>query len=167
MHTPKSKVNIGITLLIALLVTLVTGIILHLKKHGIVVEPRPLIKTIHWIAGLLLDSRLTDGNTHMCPRKTILENVCEHQATLPLVLERYVGCHCPYVGYLHHGTCKTSLTCKDTPSRHVALRTRSGNVCSHRRPSRPRHPRSQPPEKSQVAHNELHISVNGKIRNYI
>lgn len=54
MYTPKSKVNIGVTLLIALLVTLVTGIILHLKKHGIVVEPRPLIKTIHWIAGFLM-----------------------------------------------------------------------------------------------------------------
>lgn len=52
MATPKSKANVGMTLLILFVITLVTGIILHLKKHGIIIEPRPVIKTIHWIAGI-------------------------------------------------------------------------------------------------------------------
>lgn len=54
MNSSKSKVNIGITLLAALVITLATGIILHLKSHGIVIEPRPLIKIIHWVAGLVM-----------------------------------------------------------------------------------------------------------------
>lgn len=39
------------TLLVLFVITLATGIILHLKKHGIIIEPRPVIKTIHWLAG--------------------------------------------------------------------------------------------------------------------
>ena len=54
MATPKSKANIGMTLVIMFVITLATGIILHLKKHGIIVEPRPAIKTLHWVAGVLM-----------------------------------------------------------------------------------------------------------------
>ena len=54
MATPKSKANIGMTLVILFAITLVTGIILHLKKHGIIIEPRSVIKIVHWIAGLLI-----------------------------------------------------------------------------------------------------------------
>lgn len=54
MTKPKTKANIGLTLIILFLITLVTGIILHLKKHGIVVEPRAVIKIIHWSAGFLM-----------------------------------------------------------------------------------------------------------------
>ncbi len=54
MATPKSKANIGITLVILFAITLVTGIILHLKKHGIIIEPRSVIKIVHWIAGFLM-----------------------------------------------------------------------------------------------------------------
>lgn len=54
MTTPKIKANVGITLVILFLITLVTGIILHLKKHGIIIEPRPVIKIIHWVAGVLM-----------------------------------------------------------------------------------------------------------------
>lgn len=42
------------TLVILFLITLATGIILHLKKHGIVLEPRPVIKIIHWAAGFAM-----------------------------------------------------------------------------------------------------------------
>lgn len=56
MATPKTKANVGMTLLILFVITLATGIILHLKKHGIVIEPRPVIKMVHWIAGLLMAS---------------------------------------------------------------------------------------------------------------
>ena len=42
------------TLVILFAITLVTGIILHLKKHGIIIEPRSVIKIVHWIAGLLM-----------------------------------------------------------------------------------------------------------------
>lgn len=54
MASPKSKANVGMTLVILFVITLVTGIILHLKKHGIIIEPRAVIKTIHWIAGFLM-----------------------------------------------------------------------------------------------------------------
>lgn len=54
MATPKTKANVGITLLILFLITFVTGIILHLKKHGVIIEPRPVIKTLHWISGFLM-----------------------------------------------------------------------------------------------------------------
>ncbi len=54
MATPKSKANLGMTLVVLFAITLVTGIILHLKKHGMIVEPRPVIKCIHWIAGFLM-----------------------------------------------------------------------------------------------------------------
>lgn len=54
MNSPKSKVQVGVSLLTLFLITVVTGIILHLKKHGIVVEPRPVIKIIHWSAGFIM-----------------------------------------------------------------------------------------------------------------
>lgn len=54
MATPRSKANVGMTLLVLFVITLVTGIILHLKKHGIIIEPRSVIKIIHWLAGFLM-----------------------------------------------------------------------------------------------------------------
>lgn len=56
MTTPKTKANVGLTLVILFLITLLTGVILHLKKHGIIVEPRSVIKMVHWIAGFLMVS---------------------------------------------------------------------------------------------------------------
>lgn len=47
----KTKANIGITLVIGFAITLIIGIILHLKSHGIVLEPRKILKIIHWVAG--------------------------------------------------------------------------------------------------------------------
>lgn len=40
------------TLVVLFLITLTTGIILHLKSHGTIVQPRSVIKVIHWVAGL-------------------------------------------------------------------------------------------------------------------
>ena len=54
MATPKSKANIGMTLVILFAITLVTSLILYLKKHGLILEPRSVIKIVHWIAGLLM-----------------------------------------------------------------------------------------------------------------
>lgn len=54
MATPKSKANVGITLVILFLITLVTGIILHLKSHGTIIQPRTVIKVVHWVAGLMM-----------------------------------------------------------------------------------------------------------------
>lgn len=51
MNSLKIKSNTGLTLLALFAVTLTTGVILHLKKHGIIVEPRSILKVIHWIAG--------------------------------------------------------------------------------------------------------------------
>lgn len=50
----KVKSGVGMTLIVLFVITLVTGIILHLKKHGVVVEPRDVIKLIHWLAGFTM-----------------------------------------------------------------------------------------------------------------
>lgn len=47
----KTKANNGIALVITFAVTLVIGIILHLKSHGIIIQPRGVLKTVHWIFG--------------------------------------------------------------------------------------------------------------------
>lgn len=47
----KTKANIGIALVIAFAVTLTIGVILHLKGHGIIVQPRGVLKAVHWIFG--------------------------------------------------------------------------------------------------------------------
>lgn len=54
MATPHSKANVGMTLVILFLITLITGIILHLKSHGIIIQPRGAIKVVHWVSGLLM-----------------------------------------------------------------------------------------------------------------
>lgn len=54
MASPKSKANIGMTLVILFLITLITGIILHLKSHGTIIQPRGVIKIAHWVAGILM-----------------------------------------------------------------------------------------------------------------
>lgn len=56
MATPKTKANVGMTLIILFLITLITGVILHLKSHGIIIQPRSVIKVVHWVAGLLMAS---------------------------------------------------------------------------------------------------------------
>lgn len=47
----RTKANIGIALVITFAITLVTGIILHLKSHGIIIQPRSVLKAVHWIFG--------------------------------------------------------------------------------------------------------------------
>lgn len=42
------------TLIILFLITLITGIILHLKSHGTIIQPRGVIKVVHWVAGFLM-----------------------------------------------------------------------------------------------------------------
>lgn len=54
MQTMKTKANIGIALVIVFAVTLILGIILHLKGHGIIVQPRGVLKTVHWIFGYVM-----------------------------------------------------------------------------------------------------------------
>lgn len=47
----KNKANIGLALTITFALTLITGIMLHLKSHGILIQPRATLKAIHWIIG--------------------------------------------------------------------------------------------------------------------
>lgn len=54
MATLKTKADVGMTLVILFLITFITGIILHLKSHGIILQPRAVIKVVHWVAGLLM-----------------------------------------------------------------------------------------------------------------
>lgn len=54
MANLKQKANMGTAMMILLAVTLITGVTLHLKKHGILVEPRYVIKIIHWLCGFTM-----------------------------------------------------------------------------------------------------------------
>lgn len=54
----KTKANIGLALFITFSVTLIIGIILHLKSHGIIVQPRGVLKTVHWIFGYAMTALL-------------------------------------------------------------------------------------------------------------
>lgn len=47
----KSKANIAIALVITFAATLIIGIMLHLKSHGIIIQPRDVLKAVHWIFG--------------------------------------------------------------------------------------------------------------------
>ena len=47
----KKKANIGMALVVCLIIVVASGIVLHLKKHGILIEPRKAIKVFHWIMG--------------------------------------------------------------------------------------------------------------------
>ena len=54
MKTSTQRAAVGTALIILILLTAVTGVILHLKKHGILIEPRAVIKVVHWCSGLLM-----------------------------------------------------------------------------------------------------------------
>lgn len=54
----KTKANIGMALIITFLVTLVIGVILHLKGHGIIVQPRGVLRIAHWIFGYAMTALL-------------------------------------------------------------------------------------------------------------
>lgn len=54
MVSQKSKNNVGMALIVFFAITLITGIILHLKKHGFLIEPRAVIKILHWLSGLIM-----------------------------------------------------------------------------------------------------------------
>lgn len=54
----KRKANIGLALVITFAVTLLIGVILHLKSHGIILQPRDLLKVLHWIFGYAMTALL-------------------------------------------------------------------------------------------------------------
>lgn len=54
----KSKADIGIALVLAFAVTLIIGVILHLKSHGILIQPRSVLKIAHWIFGYAMAALL-------------------------------------------------------------------------------------------------------------
>lgn len=50
--TTKSKT--AIALVIAFAVTLIIGVMLHLKSHGMLIQPRGVLKVVHWTAGYVM-----------------------------------------------------------------------------------------------------------------
>ena len=48
----KRYLDTTLTLLFAAVV--ITGIILHIKSHGYIIEPRPIIKAVHYCCGYLM-----------------------------------------------------------------------------------------------------------------
>ena len=49
----RHKRIIDTVLTACLVIVAATGILLHLKKHGIVIEPRAVLKAIHYYSGYL------------------------------------------------------------------------------------------------------------------
>ena len=54
MAALRQKADMGTAMMILFAATLITGFTLHLKKHGILIEPRYLIKIIHWLCGFAM-----------------------------------------------------------------------------------------------------------------
>lgn len=48
------KTIIDSALVLCFVVVLTTGVMLHLKKHGIIIEPRPLLKMLHYCTGFVM-----------------------------------------------------------------------------------------------------------------
>lgn len=56
--TARTKADIGIALVICFVITLAIGIVLHLKSHGIIVQPRGALKIAHWMPGYAMTALL-------------------------------------------------------------------------------------------------------------
>lgn len=70
----KAKSNIGIALVAAFAVTLIMGIILHLKGHGILIQPRGVLKVIHWAFGYTMTLLLIVHWTQFRKMLTAMKN---------------------------------------------------------------------------------------------
>lgn len=55
----KNKASLGIVLVIAFAAVLITGLILHLKSHGIIIQPRSVLKIAHWVSGYVMAALLS------------------------------------------------------------------------------------------------------------
>lgn len=54
----KTKANIGLALVVSLVLTIIIGFILHLKSHGILIQPRSILKITHWTFGYAMAALL-------------------------------------------------------------------------------------------------------------
>lgn len=70
----KNKADIGIALVVAFAVTLIAGIILHLKIHDILIQPRGVIKSIHWIFGYAMTVLLIIHSLQFSKALTAVKN---------------------------------------------------------------------------------------------
>lgn len=55
----RLKTTVDTLLSISFIIVLITGVMLHLKKHGIIIEPRPILKAIHYYTGFFMTLCLT------------------------------------------------------------------------------------------------------------
>lgn len=110
----RYKRIIDTVLTACLVIVAATGIMLHLKKHGIVIEPRAVLKAIHYYAGYLF-SLCTLLHVQMClpvlqkmkakpwfRRFTwILLGIC---AALPLtgIVKQFSPVKIPHLGLWHY-----------------------------------------------------------------
>ena len=110
----RHKRVIDTVLTACLVIVAATGIMLHLKKHGIVIEPRAVLKAIHYYAGYLF-SLCTLLHVQMClpvlqkmkakpwfRRFTwVLLGIC---AALPLtgIVKQFSPVKIPHLGLWHY-----------------------------------------------------------------
>ena len=110
----RYKRIIDTVLTACLVIVAATGIMLHLKKHGIVIEPRAVLKAIHYYAGYLF-SLCTLLHVQMClpvlqkmkakpwfRRFTwVLLGIC---AALPLtgIVKQFSPVKIPHLGLWHY-----------------------------------------------------------------
>lgn len=84
----KQKANIGIALIITFAITLIIGIILHLKSHGILMQPRDVLKTLHWVAGYAMTALFIIHWVQFRKMLTALKNYPKKNVT-PLINREY------------------------------------------------------------------------------
>lgn len=111
--------GIGAWLVIAFCVTLIFGIILHLKSHGMIVQPRNVIKIIHWVAGYIMTVLLFVHWSQFGKMLTALKRKFAwfYADTWLLVIL--------FFGDTDHRHNKTSVSRENPTSRIVALRLRN------------------------------------------
>ena len=54
MKNLRSKTMVETLLFVCFAVVAVSGILLHLKKHGLVIEPRPILQAIHYYCAFVM-----------------------------------------------------------------------------------------------------------------
>lgn len=156
MATPRTKANVGLTLVILFLITLITGIILHLKAHGTIIQPRAVIKA--------LGCGVTYGPIRLLAWNPVQKDVCGNETQGRMVPVRHLGDDSVHLPHGSERTRKIVVAGENTSSGVVALLVRNNHVCHHHRASFQGNPKLEPPQKNQT--DKINLEVRNIIRNF-
>ena len=101
-----TKIRINLLLTVAFVLVFVTGMLLHLKKHGIEIEPREVLKVAHAAAGFLM---IACALCHVWFTSKVFRIVAASH--LPFL---HLSAGSGALLRLRHGVAETSLSCADS-----------------------------------------------------